>query len=102
MLETFDKAPHLPSFGSFLPNGARDHIVQFFENDEFLADTVTSFVETGLAQAEGVMILATPHADPWPTGFKSYQVNAICGDGTPYACAAPDVTIPKQTTPTNR
>jgi hypothetical protein len=49
-----------------------------------------------------IMILIAPHADRWPRGYKSYQVNGICGPGTAYACPAPNVPIPKQTTPTNR
>jgi hypothetical protein len=54
-----------------------------------------------LAQ-NAIMILASTHGDPWPKGFKSYQVNGICGPRSAYACPGPKVLIPKQTTPTNR
>jgi hypothetical protein len=54
-----------------------------------------------LAQNAIMIVLAT-HSDRWPTGYKSYLVNGICGPRTPYACSSPTVPIPKQTTPTNR
>ncbi len=54
-----------------------------------------------LAQNAIMAVIAT-HSDPWPRGYKSYLVNGICGPRTPYACSAPTVPIPKQTTPTNR
>jgi hypothetical protein len=42
------------------------------------------------------MIAISPHADPWPRGYKSYLVNGLCGPKTAYACPAPHVPIPKQ------
>jgi hypothetical protein len=49
-----------------------------------------------------VMAVIATHADRWPAGYKSYLVNGICGPSTNYECSAPNVPIPKQTTPTNR
>jgi Spirocyclase AveC-like len=54
-----------------------------------------------LAQ-NAIMIVIATHADRWPTGYKSYLVNGICGPHSSYDCSAPNVLIPKQTTPTNR
>jgi hypothetical protein len=54
-----------------------------------------------LAQ-NAIMILSATHSSAWPKGYKSYQLNGICGPHTPYACPGPKVPIAKQTTPTNR
>lgn len=35
------------------------------------------------------------HADPFPAGYESYMLNGMCGPGTGYACAGPDVPIPR-------
>ncbi|MEW6056265.1 MAG: PAS domain S-box protein [Bdellovibrionota bacterium] len=42
-----------------LPDGERDHFVQFFESDEYLANSVARFVETGLADDAGAVVIAT-------------------------------------------
>jgi signal transduction histidine kinase len=38
----------------------RDHAVQFFEDEGFLVNTVSSYVETSLAARQPVLIIATP------------------------------------------
>src|SRR5260370_137676 len=41
-----------------------DHVVQFYEDDEFLIDAVAHFVAAGLSAAEPALIVATePHRD---------------------------------------
>lgn len=35
------------------------------------------------------------HADQFPSGYKSYMLNGMCGPGTGYECAGPDVSIPR-------
>src|ERR1051326_491279 len=39
--------------------GERNHIVQFYEDDGFLCDTVARFIGTGLAAGDSVVIIAT-------------------------------------------
>jgi len=39
---------------------------------------------------------------PMVEGYPSYLNTKICGPGTAYLCPGPRVTVPKQTTPTNR
>ena len=54
-----------------------------------------------LAQ-NALLIVISPHADSFPTGYKSYLTNGICGPGTAFDCGGPLVPISKKTTPTNR
>jgi PAS domain S-box-containing protein len=37
-----------------------NHFVQFYETDDFLADSVASFVSAGITSGEGAVIIATP------------------------------------------
>ena len=41
------------------------------------------------------MGLVSMHADPWPKDVlkRSYFTNGMCGPGTTYACAGPDVPL---------
>lgn len=39
------------------------------------------------------------YSDPWPGDFPSYFRNGICGDGTGYACPAPDLPVPSRWVP---
>ncbi|PWR17568.1 spirocyclase AveC family protein [Zavarzinia compransoris] len=48
----------------------------------------------------GFMVVSL-YSDPWPTDFPSYFRNGICGEGTGYACPAPDLPIPTRTVPPN-
>src|SRR4051812_40586488 len=38
---------------------SRDHLVQFYENDHFLCETVALFAGSGLKHGDGVIIIAT-------------------------------------------
>jgi len=40
------------------------------------------------------MIVLAPHADPWPNGYRSYQVNGVCGPHTTFNCG-PTVPSPR-------
>ncbi len=49
----------VPFPGGERPRGASDHIVQFYEDDAFLCDTVARFIGAGLAAGDAVVIIAT-------------------------------------------
>jgi len=46
--------------GAFMQAPAANHIVQFYETDEFLAEAVSRFLVQGVAAGEAVVIVATP------------------------------------------
>ncbi len=43
-----------------LPSGVHDHVVEFYETEQFLADTVTDFVGPGLHDGGAAIVVATP------------------------------------------
>jgi PAS domain S-box-containing protein len=47
----------LPAAGATLPSP--EHLVQFYETDEFLADAVARFVRVGLERGDPVLVVAT-------------------------------------------
>lgn len=51
-----DLAPHT----SWAEMGAREHFVQFYEQDAFLVDSVAGFIGAGLRQGEAAIVIATP------------------------------------------
>src|SRR3954464_13847683 len=38
----------------------RNHFVQFYESDEFLVDSVASYIGAGIISGEGAVVIATP------------------------------------------
>ncbi len=52
------ESPAAPAPGDGTP-GTLDHVVQFYDDDGFLCDTVARFIGAGLAAGESVLIIAT-------------------------------------------
>ncbi|HYY51869.1 MAG TPA: MEDS domain-containing protein, partial [Myxococcales bacterium] len=53
-------ADALAGDGELVEAPAADHIVQFYETDQFLADAVSRFLAQGMAAGEAVVMVATP------------------------------------------
>ncbi len=55
--------PAAPGLGSGMPESGRqaaEHIVQFYETDDFLLDAVSGFIRAGLDAGDACIVLATP------------------------------------------
>jgi len=50
----------LPPRTDWSEMGPTEHFVQFYESDEFLAESVAGFVAAGLAKGEGAVVIGTP------------------------------------------
>jgi Spirocyclase AveC-like len=46
----------------------------------------------------GMQEFAT-HADAFPSGYKSWMLNGLCGKGSPYPCPGPNTDIPRGNRP---
>lgn len=52
-----------------------DHLVQFYENDKFLAEAVASYAAPALNKGEGVILIATQeHLDIFEAAFKKHYL----------------------------
>src|SRR5688572_17986879 len=49
----------LPAYADWTACKAHDHLVQFYEDDAFLADAISGFVATALGKGEGAVVIAT-------------------------------------------
>src|SRR6185503_5581339 len=59
-----------------LPLGGPAHAVQFYDNDDFLAEVVSEFVSRGLSSAEPAIIIATEaHRDAFTHGLSSRGID---------------------------
>lgn len=57
-------------------NACGDHIVQVYQEESFLAEAVAHFVEAGLAQGQGIVIIATPaHWDIFARYFSGKAID---------------------------
>src|ERR1700731_2436461 len=63
---------------------APDHIVQFYDSDEFLCDAVARFLVQGLKAHEPLLVVATaPHRQGigQRLAFHGFDLKALCGSG---------------------
>lgn len=60
-------------------NACGDHIVQVYQEESFLAEAVAHFIEAGLVQGQGVVIIATPAH--WDIFSRCFSGSAIDLDG---------------------
>src|SRR5690242_8105041 len=64
--------------------GAHDHVVQFYDSDEFLAARVMSFLRVGLREREPLVVICTPEHGQLFTGKlkgSGIDVDAAVRDG---------------------
>ena len=58
------------------PSAGERHVVQFYQNDRFLAETVAKFVGSGLVAGEPVLVIATPaHRDKFTAELRARAVD---------------------------
>ncbi|TMA76399.1 MAG: response regulator [Deltaproteobacteria bacterium] len=70
--------------GALLEAPAAEHVVQFYETDQFLAEAVSRFLAQGVVAGEAVVIVATPeHAASILAGLtrKGFDVERARADG---------------------
>src|SRR2546430_11056856 len=70
--------------GALLEARAAEHVVQFYETDQFLAEAVSRFLAQGVVAGEAVVIVATPeHAASILAGLtrKGFDVERARADG---------------------
>jgi len=61
-----------------------DHVVQFYDDDDFLAGSVATFLEAGLAKGQAVVVIATEeHRDAFCRTLiaRGVDVDAACSSG---------------------
>jgi phosphoserine phosphatase RsbU/P len=78
-----ENAPQRPEPGDGTP-GEMNHVVQFYEDDAFLCDTVARFIGAGLAAGESVVIIATDlhrHAFLQRLKANDFDVERATGNG---------------------
>lgn len=64
--------------------GESDHIVQFYEDEDFLCEVVARFLGTGLVAGESLVVIATePHRQAFCRGLESkgFDVERACATG---------------------